>query len=59
MAYVKGPLQIPMPFLRRNVGLGDVVKRAAGAVGVQPCPPCEQRRRALNRLIQLRRLRGR
>ena len=54
MAYVKQGLQIPVPGLRHNVGLGDVIKRMTQAIGVKPCPPCEKRAAMLNRLVQLR-----
>jgi hypothetical protein len=30
-------------------GAGDLVARATKAVGIQPCAPCEQRRKKLNR----------
>jgi hypothetical protein len=30
-------------------GAGDVVARMTKAVGIQPCTPCERRRRTLNR----------
>jgi len=30
------------------VGVGDAVHRAASAVGVKPCKPCERRRRKMN-----------
>lgn len=33
----------------RMRGAGDVVARATSAMGIQPCPPCEQRRQKLNR----------
>ena len=33
----------------KDVGLGDVVKRATSAVGVKPCGGCERRAIALNR----------
>ena len=32
-----------------EIGLGDVVKRAASYFGARPCGGCEQRRAALNR----------
>jgi len=34
-----------------DVGLGDVLKRAASAVGVKPCGGCERRAAALNRWL--------
>lgn len=46
-----GPYRLRLPgFLRdEDVGLGDVLKRAASAVGIQPCGGCQQRAAALNR----------
>ena len=32
-----------------EIGLGDVVKRAASYVGIQPCGGCARRAAALNR----------
>jgi hypothetical protein len=32
-----------------EVGLGDVLKRAASYIGVKPCAGCERRTEALNR----------
>lgn len=30
------------------VGAGDVVKKAASAMGIETCAPCEKRRRRMN-----------
>jgi hypothetical protein len=32
----------------KEVGLGDVIKRATSAVGIRPCGGCERRAAALN-----------
>lgn len=32
-------------------GLGDLVKSATSAIGLQPCGGCEKRRDALNRFL--------
>ena len=32
-----------------EIGLGDVIKRAASYIGVKPCDGCERRAAALNR----------
>ena len=45
------PVRIPVPGLTREIGAGDVVREATHAMGVEPCSPCERRRRALNRRI--------
>lgn len=34
-----------------HYGLGDVIAGATKAVGVEPCTPCEERRRQLNALL--------
>jgi len=41
----------PQPPQRPGFGLGDVVARATKAVGIKPCPPCERRRKAMNRWL--------
>lgn len=33
----------------KEVGLGDVIKRATSAVGIKPCGGCARRAAALNR----------
>jgi hypothetical protein len=48
------PIQIPVPFLKRETGLGDAVAAATQAVGVKPCAPCEARKKRLNGRVQLR-----
>lgn len=47
------PVQIPIPGLRRRWGLGEAVKQATSALGVQPCPPCERRARLLDRRVTM------
>jgi hypothetical protein len=45
-------LRIPVPFYTgKQIGLGDVFKRATTAVGVRPCGGCQRRAAALNRRI--------
>lgn len=56
MSYVvdkRKPFQLPVPFLRQQVGLGDAVARATGAVGIQPCGGCKQRQASMNQWVQL------
>jgi hypothetical protein len=48
------PLAIPIPRLKRDIGLGDVVKKLTRAVGVRPCSGCARRAAALNRAVVLR-----
>lgn len=42
------PRRVRLPFLGHEVGAGDVVRGVTEAAGIQPCSPCEQRRRWLN-----------
>jgi hypothetical protein len=49
----RNPRVVRLPFLRQQVGLGDVIARATGAVGIQPCGGCKQRQATLNRWVQL------
>jgi hypothetical protein len=37
----------------KDIGLGDVVSRAASALGIRPCGGCARRAAALNRLLVL------
>lgn len=48
------PLSVPVPRLKRDIGLGDVVKKLTQAVGVRPCGGCARRAAALNRVVVLR-----
>jgi hypothetical protein len=34
-----------------HLGAGDLVARAAGALGLQKCSPCAERQAALNRMM--------
>lgn len=34
-----------------EIGLGDVIKRATSAVGIQPCGGCRRRAATLNRWV--------
>jgi hypothetical protein len=45
------PYEVRLPgFISdRDVGLGDVIKRATYAIGVKPCGGCQRRAAILNR----------
>ena len=45
------PYRVRLPgFINdQDVGLGDVIKRAASAVGIKPCGGCARRAAMLNR----------
>ena len=47
------PHQVRLPgfLIEEEIGLGDVIKRATSAVGIQPCSGCERRATALNRWL--------
>jgi len=46
------PREIRLPgFIREEVGLGDVIKRATSTLGVRPCGGCSRRAAQLNRRI--------
>lgn len=50
------PFQVHLPgFLPdgAEIGLGDVVKRITGALGIRPCGGCLRRAEALNRWMVL------
>lgn len=48
------PVEIRVPFLHSEFGLGDAVKQLTQAVGVHPCTPCKQRQEYLNARVQFR-----
>jgi len=48
---VPDPVEIRVPFLNRSIGAGDVVRNATEAMGIQPCTPCEERRRKMNQRV--------
>jgi hypothetical protein len=47
----RGPYRVRLPgfVAGRELGLGDIIKRATLAVGIRPCVGCERRATALNR----------
>ena len=50
---VPDPRQIRVPFLHHAVGAGDAVRAATQAMGIQPCTPCEERRKRMNQRLTL------
>ena len=48
------PISVPIPRLRRDVGLGDAVKKLTAAVGFRHCGGCGRRAAALNRALTFR-----
>jgi hypothetical protein len=43
------PVRLPGFLNEKDIGLGDVIKRATSYVGITPCGGCEGRAAALNR----------
>ncbi len=48
-------VRLPGFLIEQEIGLGDVIKRAAGGVGIRPCGGCEKRAAALNRWMSFTR----
>ena len=42
-------VRLPGFLIDKEIGLGDLIKRATFALGVPPCGSCEKRAAALNR----------
>jgi len=49
----RGPYRVRLPGFvnEKDIGLGDVIRRATYAIGIPPCGGCERRAAALNRWI--------
>ncbi len=49
---MKRTIRIPLKEIPRSgIGVGDLVKRVAEVLGVEPCDGCEKRRQVLNRYV--------
>lgn len=48
------PISIPLPRLKRQVGLGEAVSKLTTAVGIRTCGGCARRAAALNRAVVFR-----
>lgn len=42
-------VRLPGFLIEKEIGLGDVIKRATYAMGIKPCGGCDSRATALNR----------
>jgi hypothetical protein len=42
-------VRLPGFLVEEEIGLGDVIKRATYAMGIQPCGGCQKRAAALNK----------
>ena len=49
----RAPYRVSLPgfITDKDIGLGDVIKRAASYIGVRPCGGCNERAVALNRRL--------
>jgi hypothetical protein len=45
---------LPVPFLRRQIGAGDAVRAFTEQLGIEPCSPCEERRKRFNQALAFR-----
>ncbi len=50
---VPDPPRLRVPFLRQEIGAGDVIAAATHAMGLHSCTPCEQRQKWLNERLRL------
>lgn len=46
-----GPVRLPGFLNEKDIGIGDVIKRATSYVGIKHCGGCEGRAAALNRWL--------
>lgn len=44
-------MEIKVPFLKEEVGAGDVVKAVANKIRVKTCGGCQKRARTLNKIL--------
>jgi hypothetical protein len=44
-------IRLPGFLLDKEIGLGDIIKRATSYVGIAPCSACEDRAESLNEWI--------
>jgi hypothetical protein len=48
-------VRLPGFLIEKEIGLGDVIKRATWSIGITPCTGCEKRAAALNRWMKFSR----
>ncbi len=51
---VPDPTSLPVPFLKQQIGAGDVVADITQALGIPSCSPCEERRKRWNQALTLK-----
>jgi hypothetical protein len=45
------PVRLPGFITEKDIGLGDILKRATASIGIKPCQGCSKRADVLNRWI--------
>lgn len=50
---VPRPIRVPIPLVRRPIGLGQTIQRLTAAVGLRTCGGCTRRARFLDRHLTL------
>jgi len=53
--HISHRIRLPGFLIEKQIGLGDVIKRATSTVGIRPCAGCEKRAAALNRWLRFSR----
>ncbi len=48
-------VRLPGFLIEKEIGLGDVIKKATYAMGIKPCAGCERRAATLNRWVSFTR----
>jgi hypothetical protein len=53
MKPVKNGLRVPLPgfMVKKDIGLGHIVKRATSTLGIKPCASCAKRAAALDKWV--------
>ena len=48
-------VRLPGFLIEKEIGLGDVIKRATSVIGIKPCAGCQRRAATLNRWMRFSR----
>lgn len=51
---IRARLRLRVPGIDESIGAGDVVRAVTKTLGVKHCSKCEERRQALNRLLEFK-----
>lgn len=52
--YINNSKTIRLPFIKENVGSGDLVERVAKSFGIKPCDKCKKRKEILNNRLRFK-----